>query len=449
MKEQESYESTQETKFAAWVDLVVDVSRPLVLDWKKMNHWMSIFNSVTLLGAGHAPLSMPSSLTWKPKKEEWSKSEQWNACLASAKRKWVLFVDAEEELRFTDFPTQDDINPQHWSPALILHTEEENRMQHYQMRLVHKPKKGGVFTGKNLPDCTQYILAHNITLSNLPVIIEREDSPMMSIDPEDELGISDFAPALYLVEGYRYFKENKYVHAAAQYRQLLKMDYLLPFDRLAAVNGLATCLAEQHRWDKAIILTEQSLEAEPFQYLPYLIQYRIYQLQKQWQKAYEALSRYMERMELHSQATYDIALSEEETLTNLADLCLRNGQQDLATEYLNELFNLKNGEVNRSFLNQLLVMSIELGDEKKARFFFNTMFDDAFPNNLTEEDNICLNDYMDMFLKQGWFDMVYEVYSQLYEEHRQVDEYKRRLIVAAIKTNRVEQARRLATKEVA
>src|SRR5699024_2253666 len=101
----------------------------------------------------------------------------------------------------------------------------------------------------------------------------RESSPVGHINTDAELSLLTFAPQLYLVLGQRNFNDGKYVRAAAQYRQLLKKEKLLPFDRLGAVNGLASCMAEQYKWQKALTLARESIEAEPQQCLPYLIQF--------------------------------------------------------------------------------------------------------------------------------------------------------------------------------
>lgn len=53
---------------------------------------------------------------------------------------------------------------------------------------------------------------------------------------------------------------------------------------------------------------------------------------------------------------------------------------------------------------------------------------------------------MEMFMKKGWFETVYEVYAELYYHYPQNDEFRRRLIVTLVKTGRVEQARNLASK---
>src|SRR5690606_31077111 len=136
--------------------------------------------------------------------------------------------------------------------------------------------------------------------------------------------------------------QRKYIHAAAQYRQILKMKNILPFDKLAAINGLASCATEQFKWEKALSFTGSSVSHEPLQNLPYLIEFRIYQLQRKWKYAYKALNRYYESSQLHSRAGFDVIINEEEVLLNLADLSFKMGERNNASEHLDALFYIKN-----------------------------------------------------------------------------------------------------------
>ncbi|MTI86455.1 MAG: hypothetical protein FH748_00650 [Balneolaceae bacterium] len=444
---QEYSESTsQDTlKHTDWADLVVYLSDSKNLNVSQLTEWETIFHSVKVAGAGERPSQLPEQLSWHSYDEEATKVEVWNQLIMEAKSDWILFVEDDENIRFLDFPTIDNINENEWPPALILHDLKEKQKQYYQIRFVPK-SAGKVFDGKDLADCTRYITENEIGLSNIPILLVRESNPVEHIKPSDELTLKSYAAQLYLVQGEQYFKEGKYVHAAAQYRQLLKSEKLLPFDRLAAVNGMASCMAEQYKWPKAIALAKKSLDAEPFQSIPYLIKYKIYQLQKKWDEAYKWLAKYYDRINLYSRANFDVSISMEETLVNLAKLALKAKLREEATELLNELFDLKNGEVEPEFLQQLLILSVELSDYDKSVFFFKKIFNDEIEQGLDDSQNKELNDYMTMFMQNEWYEFVYKIYSRLYNEHPEEDEYKRRLIVVSIKTNRVEQARKLAAK---
>ena len=436
----------QQAKYKEWIDLVIYLTDIKYLNPKQIAEWDSIFNSISIACPAQRPDLLEEQINWRTTHKDESRSDIWNELLSNSAKDWTLFVEDDEVIRFNDFPSRHEINENKWSPALIIHTQNEKLYQHYQMRLVHKSDEQ-IFEGKNLPDCTRFITSNEIELSSMPVMIERKTNPMEGVNPGDELAMTASSPQLYLVQGDRYFKEGKHVHAAAQYRQLLKKPRLLPFDRLGAVNGLASCLAEQYKWPQALALTEKSIEAEPLQSLPYLIQFKIYQLQKKWKEAYLALNSYYERLELYSLANFDVKISEEETLLNLADLALKANLREDASRLLNELFAVKNGNVDRAFLRKLLILSLELSDYEKSVFFFNKMFEENLKKGtLGTEIRQEFNDYTTMFMENEWHEFVYELYWQLYNSNPQIDEYRRRLIVASVKTNRVEQAQKLVAK---
>ncbi len=436
----------KEAKYKEWIDLVVYLTDIKYLNSKKIAEWDSIFNSIRVVCPAERPEKVDEHIGWRTSNKEEQRSDIWNELLEQSSKEWTLFVEDDEVIQFNDFPSELEVHETKWAPALIVHTQNEKLYQHYQVRLVRKGDVP-VFDGKNLPDCTRFITQNEIGLATMPIMIDRETNPVQEVNPSDELTLQSYSPQLYLVQGDQYFKEGKYVHAAAQYRQLLKKTRLLPFDRLGAVNGLASCMAEQYKWPQALALTEKSLAAEPLQSLPYLIQFKIYQLQKKWKEAYQSLNSYYERLELYSLANFDVKISEEETLINLADLALKSGLREEASKLLNELFAVKNGEVDRTFLHQLLVLSIELSDFKKSEFFFKKMFGEKIESGLMEDDvREELNDYMTMFMQNEWHEFVYELYRELYNSNPQVDEYRRRLIVASVKTNRVEQAQKLVAK---
>ena len=432
-------------KHIEWADLVLFLTDVEFLNKSELRNWASLFHTVTVAAPCASPGDLEDPILWHRYEEGENYADVWNHLASKAEAQWVLFVQDDERISFNDFPSEEDLSETHWSPALIIHDRDEKREQYYQLRLVPQ-NNDKVFDGKNLPDATRFVTKQEISLSNIPIVIERGSSPVAHINPAEELTMKSYSPQLYLVQGLQYFREGKYVHAAAQYRQLLKFDKLLPFDRLAAVNGLASCMAEQYKWPQALSLAEKSIEAEPFQGLPYLIKFRISQLNKQWDEALKALKTYFDRIDLFSRASFDVAITKEETLLNLAELAKKTGNKEQASVYLEELFELKNGDVDYSFLRQLLVLSLELNDYDKSVFFFNKMFADLIPFELSEEENDEMNDYMSLFIKKGWYDFVYEIYNELYYENPEDAEYKRRLIVALVKTERVEQARELASK---
>lgn len=434
------------------VDLVIFLTDAANLDEQSLDRYGMFFRNVTITAPGSRPEGLNSNINWYSYAEDAVRSEVWNELVQRSASEWVLFIEEGETIRLEEAPKLSELSKNIWAPTLIMHEREGKLVQHYQLRMINTSRKADtVFQGVNLPDCTRFFVEHEISLSEKPIVLERDDSPFAHVDTEEELSVRNFSPQLYLVEGDRLFKERKYVFAAAQYRQILKIERLIPYDRLAAVNGLASCLAEQYKWDQAVSLAEKSIEAEPFQGLPYLIKFKISQLNKQWKEAFEALSkyyehRYYERMNLYSKANFDISLDLEEVLVTLSEMAMKAGNKELGSDYLEELFTIKNGEINESFIHQLLMLSIELKDYQKSVFFFQKLYGDHIPLTINEKQRLELNDYMDMFMKNGWYGFVRDVYDDLHHAYPQDDEYRRRLIVTLLKTDNVEKARNLATK---
>lgn len=449
MKYQLTSALSKREEVISWADLVVFLSDLKYLDCQKIKDWSQNFCSVTVAGKGKRPVRLPKEVAWYSYTDDRKRSEIWNRLISKAEKEWVLFLEDDEQIRFSDFPKQESLASNMWSPALIRQVGGGSIRQFYQMRLVNTDIDGeALFEGQNLPDCTRYIREKDIKLYNRPILIERESSPVAHIDIEEELSVKNYAPKLYLVQGDRYFQEKKYIRAAAQYRQLLKKKKLLPFDRLAAVNGLASCMAEQHKWTKAMTLTQESIKAESLQSLPYLIQYKIHELQKEWEKAHGVLRRYFERQSLYSRASFDKIMDGEITLVNLSNIALKSGDRQKASDYFEELFTYKRGDVDRSLLYKMLVLSIELSDFERSVHLFNRMFKNVFPDQLSGEQKEELNDIMDMFMQQEWYGFVADVYNKLHNAYPEDQTFKRRLIVVLTKTNRLDKARNIVANFV-
>jgi len=426
-----------------WLEIVIfsdDTGKALNI---KTENLCQVFTDVTVISPCERLKNIPSSIRWETYDKNEGRAGLWNKKVMDSEKPWVLFLENGEDIDISDFPNKELLKANQWVPALIIQaTGAETYKQYYQTRLVPKSDKP-IFGGKNIPDATGHILENNIGLSPVPIKLRRGSEPMSNTDPDDELSVQNFAPQLYLMSGNRYYEERKYVFAAAQYRRLLKMENLLPYDRLAAINGLAGCYVEMYKWEKAIELAEGSIEMEPMQFLPYLIQFRVYQLNKLWDKSLLVLEKYFDVLKVGSRANYDKYISSNETLLKLGKLAINSGVRDKALRYYERYYRIKKGNVEPSFLEMLLVLSIELCDYEKSVYFFKEIFDEFIPDNLTEDLKNKLNDYLSMFMVNGWYDYPFEVYDQLYEQESENGEYRRRLIVTLTKTNRIDKARKL------
>lgn len=470
----------------SWVELVLYLTDIRHLDPKKLHRWSGLFHKISVAAPVIRPGSVPGTIRWHMYSKGDGRSEIWDRFLSDAGGEWVLFLEDDEEVRVHDMPDRAAIGPGRWAPSLILQTEEGGGCQtSYQMRLV--PKSAGtsgrpLFDGKDIPDCTRTITGNNIRLSRQVIRIDRKSSPFRGVDPANELSVPNVSPGFYLEEGRTLFKAGKYVQAAAQYRRLLKMDHLLPFDRLAGVNGLAACLTEQFRWPQALKLTEQSIGAESRQRMPYLIQFRIYQLNKQWKEAYRALKSYHEVLPGMSMASFDQAIAAGESLYLMADSAFQAGVKEEALSCFEQFIAGGREKPDRPLLRRLLFLSIELSDYDKAVFYFEQLFEPFTtaagvseksgpqagerPGSPTRADvadgdeggtagkrdaeleevelrEVELNDAMAAFISRGWVEYASEVYGRLYQNDPGNDGYRRRLIVSLTKANRLDSARKV------
>lgn len=438
-------------QYLNWLEIVYYITDPRSLDVRKVDRWLQRGSHVTVALPENSDLySLPEPANRITYNGELDRTTIWNRLIRSSEKEWVLFIMDDEDPDLDTLPKQSEIHSTRWAPALIRQKSDSRRgKQVYQIRLVSKTDST-LFDGAKITDATHYITRHNISLTENPVVIQRESELFTDLTEEEEMRVKDVAPSLHLILGYRLLKERKVAHAAAHFRKMLNKDKLLPFDRLAAVNGLMSCFTEQYKWDQALHLANQAIEAEPRQYLPYLIRFKIFQLNKQWNEAIGVLMQYQEQIsaEGYSKAAFDKYISLEETLALLGELAMKTGLRKEALQFFEELYQLTKEEAVEELQHTLLVLSIELLDYDKSVYFFKEIFEGYLPDKLNLEMAAKLHDYLSMFMVNGWYDYPSEVYDMLYEQESENGEYRRRLIVTLTKTNRLERARKLIVKNL-
>lgn len=429
----------------SWLDLVIVVNDPDRFDLKRAELWLKNFESVTLA----LPQDLSESLSeirglrLLSIRNKNSKADIYNRAVVESSKKWVLIIEDEEKVDLSRLPATRPTH-QRWMPAIIKKENDEPGFHQYQIRLVPGGVKN-IFSGKYLPDATEYMMKREIELDSSSLHIWKPETQIRKFDPEGELSVGPPTPRAYLVIGESYFKNREYILAAAQYRQVLKMEKVLPFDRLAAVNGLAGCFTEQYKWEKSLRLCEQSLQAEPRQWMPYLIKFRINQLQKKWGEAYEVLNQFHSLIGVDSKASFDKSIREEDTLFQLGDIALKARYIKKAFSHFEEFYKFKDGNVDRDFLKRLFVLSAELNDYDKTVFYFERLFAPYMPDKLSREASEQLHDCTEFFMRKGWYDYVLTTYEELLEEQPNNSDFRRRLVVALSKTNRMERAREYIT----
>src|SRR5690625_2316192 len=233
------------------VELILYLTDLRYLNLERLNWLGDRFEWVTLAGPGSRPDTVPASFRWHGYEKETPRAHIWNQLLEESQREWALFLVDDEKIRHRDLPDPTDLSADTWYPAQMVQQDSSVGVHsYYKMRLVNDIEHQ-LFDGENLPDCTRVLTRHGVKLSRPILRIDCTSEPYRDIQTEEELSGAAMSPQVHLLEGRRLYREKKYVHATAYFRRVLKREKLLPFDRLAALNGLVQCYTEQYKWDKA------------------------------------------------------------------------------------------------------------------------------------------------------------------------------------------------------
>lgn len=410
------------------------------LNVSRLEGWAGILGRVTVAAPGRRPPELDTHINWIWYGEDEQKVDIWNKRIMEAEKEWILFLEDDEWVDFSSLKLSQYSADSAWMPAIIRYREDDITRLCYQVRLVRN-NGIGVYSGKNLPDASRYMADHGIHTAEDPFRIYRKSSLFTDVDPHDEMSIQSVSPQLYLIMGEQFVKKGDLVLAAAHYRKVQRSENLLSFDRLAAMNGIAGCMAEQLRWPKALSLAEESLEHESLQRLPYLIQFRIRQLKKEWEGAYDVLSGYHDTLNFDTKANFDKELGIEKTLKFLGDLASESKKNDRAFEHYEEFYREKRGEVDRSFVKKLFLLSVERANFEKSVYYFEKLFGSDLNQSLSEIRRVELNDALGLFKKRGWYNYVADVIEELVDIFPEDKDFRRQLIVALSKTDRLDRAR--------
>lgn len=455
-------------------ELVLYLSDPRFLNEERQRELVHRFEFVTIAAPVDRPGTLPESVRWLTYDAHHTRSDVWNRLLKESRTEWVLFLVDDEQLHIPDLASLTELSENRWIPARILWPDGRGGLKSvYQMRLVRAEgefAENPLFDGRELPDCSRTLLQAGVEISTRVLHIFSPGQPFGKVQNEAELQGAITAPQAYLLQAGRYFRQKKYVHAMAYYRTVAKREKLFPFERLAAVNGMMQCYTEQYKWEEALVIARQSVEAEPRQRIPWLVLYRIFQLRQQWEEAYQALESYHAMLEHDSRASFDQMISEEQSLEWLARVAVRSGNRESALAALERLLMIrKSGEsvweegnhpadlligrrqialsrggsgedTTLELRRQLLHLAIELKEEGKAIEHFASV-----QKTLPEEE---FHLVMTCFMENGWYEPVTQAYNQLFQSDPDHPEYRRRLIASLAKQGHLKQARELVARSV-
>ena len=373
-----------------------------------------------------------------------TKTSKWNYLAYNAKTPWILFIEGNEILEMSNLSYLNELYNDTWSSCIVSVQTNKGIESYYQNRLVPTGIEG-IFQGRELPDTSNFILDNNVKFLHQSIDIQSDVIPWEQIDISAERVSLNSPVNLFLYEARKYISEQKFVQAASSYRVALKKDRLLSYDHLAALNGLARCYVEQHKWVRALELMEYSIDLEPQQHLAYLIKYKVYQLAKNWDAAVEALNSYLQNYEIFSKSSHDIKIPYDETVLELSNLHLDLGMKDKAYEYYCDFLNTSLEEVRESH-HLALKMAIGLEKKREANKHFKFLYPDILSLNLDKIETKQFHDYMEMFLENNWHSTVEKIYTKLYEAYPTNRMYRRKLIATLIKADKLELAREIMQK---
>ncbi len=439
---------TETSKKAFGIEPVIFLTGKERPDPGSITRLLEYFPVVHIASSGNLPDSFSSSeeknIVLHRFQNEESIAAVWNAMLHRIEAPWVLFLKNNERIEFEGFPSGRDLDRRLWMPALIRWKKGKHQQECYQIRLVANTGEEP-FKGRCLPDCTDYIHSRGIEVSGQPLNIHRNNDPHDDLDPERELEMPNPSPPVYLVMGHRCLKEGKNVHAAGHYRRAMKRPGILSWDRLAALNGLASSMAEQHKWRQSAELALQSIREQPRQRLPYLILFRINELEKKWKEAHDALLGYYRQKDKVTAASFDKMLSKEETLVLLSEMAFRAGLRDESFRYNKELYKKGQGKFKPELLERLLLFSIELSDYENAVKFFNEMFAGHIPHDVSDVEEKIF-EYLRLFMEKGWHKFAAERYQQLLEADPDNQVYVRRWLAAISKCDDIDKGQKIVAR---
>lgn len=429
----------QSSERISHIQLVWYLSPEKKPDYRHLEEWMQDFASVTITAPHDAPPDLPVAGRWQKYDRKESKADVWNRMLDEAGQGWVLFLEDDESVSAKELPSADKLRTDTCIPALIQWSSSAALQQCYQVRLVSSEKKK-IFQGVALPDCTDHIFRDRMKVADKPVFIRRNTSPWANLDPDAELSAERPSPQVFLLMGARFFEEKNFAYASSHYRRVLRDNMVLQHDRLAAMNGLASCMAEQYKWEQASGMALSSIDLQKKQYLPYLILFRIHQLAKRWREAHDVLKRYHGLINAYSRANFDKFLSERETLVQLADMAFRAGLRSEAFYYYKKIHAIKGEKDNMELLRRLLLFAIELNNKKEAIHYFRLAFTGRYPDKLDEKSEAEFFEYLNLFMEQGWYEFAAETCSMVAEAQPGNEAIKRRWLVALSRSKDMKKA---------
>lgn len=356
---------------------------------------------------------------------------------------WIFYLDADEVI---DWNSLLELNTElKKSYSVTIKTKQEAHSvfsQSQEIRLFPRPEES-CFTGHTLPYASQMLQNENWTCEQSNLIIQKI-SELYSISILDnEYVLTEDKEWAFLLNAMNRAGNGRYKEAEYFFRRALKGDRLLQADRLAALNGLADALWEQHRFAEADETADLSLQLTCTQRMPYLVLYRISHYKGNSEAAYQYLSKYLKYAEVPSMAHFDVSTPVEECHNLLMQLASENGDYSKTLFHLEHLYKLNGGNLDEKWLEKLLVLSIELEQYEKSVTYFNALFCPLEPQQFTTRKRSMMYEMLSFFNEKNWHHFTCNVYEKLFHQQQQDDQLLNRWVATLTKSGEISKARQL------
>jgi tetratricopeptide (TPR) repeat protein len=376
--------------------------------------------------------------------DEGIKTDLLNLAVSLVESPWIMLLEGDEHLNTKHL----DYIPLNKGEAYAFmvecdYEEHEAPKKYYQIRIFEKVADTPFFKGELIPDMSASFekLGWKLGEESLPLQKFSNLFPIERVEEEIERGIDTrlcrfWAATLAGSKG-------QYLKAEQILRKLVRTENPITFEQVAALNGLADALMEQHKWAEAEVVALRSLDYARLQRAPYLILFKVNYVNGNWDKAYTALEGYLTTLGYASRATMDVVLPVVECHFLMGEVSHRKGDYSKAFKHYEHFYKLNNGNVASSVAERLFIYSIELEDFDKAVDYFNNMFGEYLEAEKVNEVPVKMFESLSLFNQKGWFDFVSTVYEQL----RSYDPENKRLlhgwVATLVKANKLEQAQEL------
>ncbi len=424
------------------VEPVIHLSGTVDLDTRQLVTMIRTFARVHIAAPYDCPEVLQEKVSWHRYGQKETTAEVWNRVLKKTGSAKTLFLQDDETLDVANLASVLRQSPGNWATALVRWRENDAIRQCYQIRVVPSDADSP-FDGLDLPDASRFFSKSSDEIAGKTLLLNRITDPFRLLDPEKELSARHAPAMLYLVTGIKKFDEGMYAHAAAHFRRVMKDQHALACDRIAALNGLAGCKAEQYKWARAVELSEESVRIQPVQQLGYLILFRVHQLSKRWKEAYEMLEKCYGVPLADSGASFDKGLPKKEMLSLLADMAFRAGMRTEAMRHYKSLHELLDEEASPELTERLLLFALEEQKYDLSVRYFCRLFGDPAVDVIEKGSELAAFTYLGHFIKNGWYDFPSVCCERMMKEHPENEAYLRRWIAVLSKSREIEKARAL------